>query len=88
MKDRITEHMKDIEKRRENSALATHLKEYPNHVVRKDSASLVEKESRNFHRKFKEALYIRKAPNTINRDNGAELNPIGSSLMLPIIKRP
>jgi predicted GIY-YIG superfamily endonuclease len=85
---RVAEHRNDVKKKKETSALATHIKSYPTHQIDFDSASLIHREPRYFHRKFLEGLYIQKAFDPLNRDGGMKINPIWSSVMLPLIKNP
>lgn len=58
LQTRLNQHRRDVDKHKETSALVKHLNEHPYHYVDFDSASLIEKEPRHFHRKCKEHLYI------------------------------
>lgn len=58
------------------SAITTHLHENPSHHINENSASLIEREPRRFHRKFKERLWILKTNNNLNINGGMNLNPI------------
>ncbi|CAL8068821.1 unnamed protein product [Orchesella dallaii] len=67
------------------SAVNDHLNEFPSHQV--DSASLLERESREFHRKFKEHLWILKYDKeNINNNNGKAVNSIWSATLIPLLE--
>lgn len=85
---RKKEHGRSIKNKNKDSAVAAHIKSHPDHIIDLDSASLIKKEPRTFNKKFLEALYIRKAKQTMNRDTGMDVNPIWSSLLIPILKHP
>jgi len=57
---------------------------FPDHNINLNSASLIEKEARYFHRKFKEALFIQKTKNNMNKDIGMPIDPLWTNLLLPI----
>ncbi|OXA49049.1 hypothetical protein Fcan01_16401 [Folsomia candida] len=91
MEERIKEHERDLTKKNTKSAIATHIIENNNHRIQTESATLIHREERYFHRKFKEGLLIRNTINKINRDLGMEINPIWTSLLLslaPTLIRP
>jgi len=75
-----------------SSAVAKHLVTNPTHDIQKEDTALVECEPRYFHRKFKERRYISKSNNTMNPTlnlrRGIDINPIWSSLLLPITRSP
>jgi hypothetical protein len=85
---RLQEHERDVKKKNIKSAVALHALENPTHHIDFNSASLIIPERRNFHRKFLESLHIRSAPNAMNQDQGMKLNPIWSSLLIPLVKNP
>jgi hypothetical protein len=71
------------------SAVAHHIKDNPSHKIHFNASKVIEPELRYFHRIFKEGLYIKKlGHNKINRDTGKNINPIWTSLLLPIIDDP
>jgi len=82
---RLKEHLADIKHARtKTSAPAKHVWDNGgNHLITMSSAKLIEVEPRFFHRKFKEALKIRKNKEfSMNMDDGMEISPIWSSLLL------
>ncbi|CAL8107370.1 unnamed protein product [Orchesella dallaii] len=88
LKIRVKEHQKDVEQAKtEESAVAGHVFEKEHHVDF-GNASLVERETRTYNRLFKEGLYIRKAPNVMNRNNGMEIHEDWLDLLLPLTKTP
>jgi hypothetical protein len=88
MEFRMKEHKNDIEHKKESSALACHIIENPTHKIEIESATLIVSEPRYFHRKFKESIHIRKTTNRMNRDLGMDINPIWTSLLLPLTSTP
>lgn len=88
LKTRLREHEGDVKNKNPKSAVASHLIQNKNHIINFDSASLIFHETRYFHRIFMESLYIQKSEHTMNRDKGLDINPICSSLMLPLVKIP
>ena len=93
LETRIKEHQKQVQdlsiraKKNQaitNSAIADHINQNKDHQIMFDSASLLEHESRYFHRKSKEGLYIQALKPEINRDKGSELSPIWGPLLLPL----
>ncbi|OXA38612.1 hypothetical protein Fcan01_26646 [Folsomia candida] len=86
---RLEEHEAHIRKNRvQASAVALHMAENPGHEIDKASFKLIEIETRYFHRKIKEALYIKKSTNTMNTNNGIKINSIWTPTILPFIKNP
>jgi hypothetical protein len=85
---RLKEHKNDIINKKETSALACHIMSNPTHEIDIESATLIVSEPRYFHRKFKESLNIRKASTRMNRDLGMDINPIWTSLLLPLTSTP
>ena len=90
---RIKEHTKqvlDLAKRAKmhqaiaGSAIAEHIHKNKDHNINFDSASLLEFETRYFHRKAKEGLFIQALKPEMNRDQGMELSPIWGPLLLPL----
>ncbi|CAL8128770.1 unnamed protein product [Orchesella dallaii] len=65
------------------SAVNDHLNEFPSHHV--VSASLIERENRTFHRKFKEHLWIIKCGD-MNRNNGQHINSIWTATLIPLLE--
>ena len=88
LKTRVKEHFAAIKTKFPKSAVALHAKSNPTHIITEDSASLIHSELNYFPRKFMEALYIRKTPNIMNRDTGMTINPIWTSVLLPLIHPP
>ena len=84
----MSEHLGYIEKKDKKSATARHIMRNRSHIITLDSASLIEKENRYFHSRFKESLYIRKTNEPMNTDLGMNLDPIWIRTLLPIIKSP
>jgi hypothetical protein len=70
------------------SAVALHMSQNPGHEIDKDSFGLLERETRYFPRKFKEALYIKKATSTMNSNDGRKINSIWTPTLLPLVKAP
>jgi len=71
---RMKEHIRDIKNQKMESGVACHIKDSGfNHVIQLNNISLLEPENRYFHRKFKEALYIRAGSNLMNKDFGMEI---------------
>ncbi len=70
------------------SAIAKHMADNPGHELDKSSLRLLERETRYFARKFKEALFIKKANITMNANEGKKINPIWEPTLLPLIKFP
>jgi len=88
-KTRLKEHEADIRHNRIlTSAVALHYAEFPDHSINKKESSLIEIESRNFQRKYKESLYIRSMPQKMNLDNGIQIHDNWSSLLIPLLKSP
>jgi len=85
----VKEHEKDVQKANtDESAVAGHVFENGHRIDFKD-ASLVHYETRSYNRLFMESLYIKKAPNTMNRNVGkVELHDDWTDLLLPITKLP
>ena len=71
------------EKERWSSAITDHIV-HKNHVMNWDSAKLRQRESDWKVRGIKEAIWIRKAPGNINRDEGRRtLPPLYDDLLVP-----
>lgn len=83
--ERVDDHLR----KNGNSAVCEHIQENPNHVIKLDSASLVEVENRPFHRIAKEGLYIQSMDTSkkLNKNNGKTLNSIISTFLLPLFKK-
>jgi len=92
LKIRKKEHLQQTKLKDPSSAVAIHMVANPSHNMGLDSASLIVREERNFFRKFLEGLYIRKAASSnihlMNRDTGMDINPLWSTLLLPLINNP
>ena len=78
---RMKEHLKS-----KTSAVSIHLQNNPTHSIYEDSASLIEKEPRTFHRKFKEHMWILKEPNNFNQNTGITVNSIWDVTLLPLME--
>jgi len=86
LKVRVKEHEKDVEQAKIlESAVAGHVFEKGHHIDF-GNASIIQRETRNHNRLFMEGLYIRKAPNTMNRNNGMDIHEDWLDLLLPITK--
>ncbi len=86
---RLKEHKAHIQNNRTNlSAVALHMSLNPGHEIDKASFGLLERETRFFPRRFKEALYIRKAKNAMNSNGGRKINSIWTPTLLPLINIP
>ncbi|OXA56044.1 hypothetical protein Fcan01_09800 [Folsomia candida] len=86
---RLEEHESHIRNNRTNlSAVAQHMADNPGHEIDKASFGLLERETRYFHRKIKESLYIKKFPHTMNNRDGKKVNPIWIPTILPLMKIP
>lgn len=76
MERRKKDHDGDLKyKRIDRSALAEHEDNYPSHKVITDSIVLLHFEKRQFQRSFKEAIFIQKYPNNMNRNTGHDIGP-------------
>lgn len=87
VEERVKEHVRDITKKNLKSAVALHIIQNSSHKINQESATLINREPRYFHRKFKEALFIKNTPHRMNRDMGMDINPIWSSLLLPLTSK-
>lgn len=86
---RLEEHLSSIRNNNINSsAVAKHIAENPGHRIDKASFKLIERETRYHFRRYKESLYIMKAPNVMNVNAGNKINSILSSVILPHVKMP
>jgi hypothetical protein len=84
---RYSEHLQHCKHLRvEQSAIALHLAEHPGNFPDNGSLVLLEKEHRQFFRKTKESLYIRKCPNKMNTNEGWKVHPVWSSTLIPLMK--
>jgi hypothetical protein len=84
---RFNEHLGHCRHRNINqSALALHMMENPGHTPDNNSLTLIEKEPRQFFRKVKEALHIKKCIHRMNTNEGWKVNPIWSSTLIPLLK--
>ena len=85
LSERVEEHQKSIEKCDSKSALSQH-QESSGHVVSTtplmDSINILEKETREPHRKVLEAMNIRLRGAKLNRNDGADL----PELYLPLLR--
>jgi predicted GIY-YIG superfamily endonuclease len=74
---RFNEHIQHIKHgRTTKSALSKHVLEHPGHFITSNPFNVEEIEPRTIHRKFK-GLYIMKCNNSLNRDDGKQIHPIG-----------
>ncbi|XP_021959410.1 uncharacterized protein LOC110855266 [Folsomia candida] len=86
---RLEEHEAHVRHGRVNlSAVALHMAENPGHEIDKASFKLIERETRFYHRKIKEALHMKKNPSSMNIKDGRKINPIWLPTILPLIKNP
>jgi predicted GIY-YIG superfamily endonuclease len=75
MDRRKKDHNGDLRHRRiDRSALVEHEDNHPSHKIILDSIVLLHYEKRNFQRKFKEAIFIQKNPNNMNRSTGHDID--------------
>lgn len=89
IKVRLEEHEAHIRNNRTNlSAVAQHMADNPGHEIDKASFELVERETRYFHRKIKESLYIKKTQHCMNIKDGKKVNSIWIPTILPLMKTP
>ena len=83
---RFKEHLDSIKRKNHKSAISTHLIRNTSHKI-EDSASLIIKEKKNFHRKFYESILMQSERNLINLDKGMEINDIISTYLIPLATR-
>ena len=87
-KIRLKEHAAHVRRAEfDKSAVAQHAWEQ-GHVIDFTTGKLIAREPRWLHRRYKEALLIKKAQQfgtTINLDNGMEMHPSVSTTLLPLI---
>ena len=76
---RVKEHKRAVRMDHANNGIAVHTNSTL-HDIRWDSAEVLEQESNWWKRRYKEALQIRAAKETMNLDAGIQLNPIWSTL--------
>jgi len=84
---RLKEHLADTRHNRIlTSAIALHMAENPNHKIDIKNSGIIEKEKKYWHRKYKEALYIKNHKNIMNLDKGYSINPFWNSVLHPFYK--
>ena len=71
----------------DKSAVADHIKKFPDHHIDFSNSILFHKEPRCFARKFKEGLYINLEPNAMNQNDGMRINPIWTASLLNLLQR-
>lgn len=76
---RVKEHKRAVRMDHTNNGIAVHANSTL-HDIRWDSAEVIEQENNWLKRRYKEALQIRAAKETMNLDAGIQLNPIWNTL--------
>ena len=76
---RLKEHKRAVKTHQENNGIAVHANKTL-HEIQWDSAQALERESIWWKRRYKEALWIQAENNTMNLDQGLQLNSIWSTL--------
>ena len=78
---RMSEHMRDVRNEKETSGVYIHTKLNPSHECNPSNATIIYKEERQQHRKFKESLLISRTSNyNCNLEAGQFINPIWSAI--------
>jgi len=80
------EHLADIRNNRDKkSPIAAHMSSL-GHQLDTTSAKITQKESREYHRKFKESLHVRGNVGTMNTSKGMKINSIWTSTLVSLYK--
>jgi len=86
---RMSEHMRDVRNEEETSRVYIHTKLNFSHEFNPSNATIIYKEERQQHRKFKESLLISKTSNyNRNLEAGQFINPIWSAIFQKFIRHP
>jgi hypothetical protein len=85
---RIKEHVRDISKGNQDSALACHVMDSGlTHIIDSSSFKVVEREDNWYKRKFKESLHIHAVGSSaLNKDGGMEINSIWLNCLPKFLK--
>ena len=76
---RLKEHKRAVKTQLSNNGIAVHVNK-TGHDIQWNSAQVIEQEPMWWKRRYKEALRIQAASNTMNLDQGLQLNSIWSTL--------
>jgi len=86
---RMSEHMRDEGNEKKPSGIYIHTKFNLFHEFNPSNATIIYKEERQQHRKFKKSLFISKTSNyNCNLEAGQFINPIWSAIFQKFIRHP